>query len=86
MLKQSAPEPVEERTTILLSSNGTKLERTTTVAATICARDRKGFGNQAMNAVVETGGGGGGGGQLRNNGREIGGVPKRSAPGHKPHD
>lgn len=82
MLKQSAPEPVEERTTILLSSNGTKLERTTTVAATICARDRKGFGNQAMNAVVETRGGG----QLRNNGREIGGVPKRSAPGHKPHD
>ena len=81
MLKQSAPEPVEERTTILLSSNGTKLERTTTVAATICARDRKGFGNQAMNAVVETRGG-----QLRNNGREIGGVPKRSAPGHKPHD
>lgn len=57
MLKQSAPEPVEERTTILLSSNGTKLERTTTVAATICARDRKGFGNQAMNAVVETRGG-----------------------------
>ncbi len=34
----------------------------------------------------ERGRGNAGGGQLRNNGREIGGVPKRSAPGHKPHD
>lgn len=56
-LKQSAPEPEAERMTILLSNKGTKLERTTAVAATICARDHKGFGNQAMNAVVETRGG-----------------------------
>ena len=55
-LKQSAPEPEEERTTILLSNKTTKLERTTT-AVTICARDHKGLGNQAMNAVVERGGG-----------------------------
>lgn len=80
-LKQSAPEPEEERTTILLSNKGTKLERTTTVASTICARDRKGFGNQAMNAVMERGGG-----QLRNNCRKIGSISKRSTPGHKPHD
>ena len=56
-LKQSAPEPEGERTTITLSRTGTKIERTTTVAAAICARDHKGFGNQAMNAVVETRGG-----------------------------
>ena len=81
-VKQTAPQPAEERTTILLSNRGTKLERTTTVAAMICARDHKGFGNQAMNAVMETRGGG----QLWNNGREIGSIPKRPTSGHKPHD
>ena len=81
-LKQSAPEPEAERMTILLSNKGTKLERTTAVAATICARDHKGFGNQAMNAVVETRGGG----RLRNNDRKIGSIPKRTAPRSKPND
>lgn len=56
-LNQFSQDRESARATILLSNKGTKLERTTTVAATICARDRKGFGNQAMNAVVETGGG-----------------------------
>ncbi len=79
-LKQSAPEPEEERTTILLSNKTTKLERTTT-AVTICARDHKGLGNQAMNAVVERGGG-----RLRNNGREIGGIPKRPTSGGESDD
>lgn len=52
-LKQSAPEQERELTTILLSNKGTKYERTTECAATLMARDYKGFGNQAMNAVVE---------------------------------
>ena len=47
-LKRSAPEPEEELTTILLSNKGTEC------AATLMARDYKGFGNQAMNAVVES--------------------------------
>lgn len=53
-LKRSAPEPEEELTTILLSNKGTQYERTTECAATLMARDYKGFGNQAMNAVVES--------------------------------
>lgn len=52
-LKRSAPEQERELTTILLSNKGTKYERTTECAATLMARDYKGFGNQAMNAVVE---------------------------------
>lgn len=50
-------DPGSDRATILLSNNGTKYERTTDTAATLMARDYKGFGNQAMNAVVETRGG-----------------------------
>lgn len=57
-LKRSAPEPEEELTTILLSNKGTKYERATECAATLMARDYKGFGNQAMNAVVEKSQGG----------------------------
>ena len=38
---------------ILLSEKGTKPERMTDVAATLMARDYKGFGNQAMTGVVE---------------------------------
>lgn len=58
MVRQSQPVPVQERTTILLSNKGTQYEKTTEVAATLMARDYKGFGNQAMNAVVEVVGGG----------------------------
>lgn len=57
-LKRSALEREQELTTILLSNKGTKYERTTDCAATLMARDYKGFGNQAMNAVVEKSRGG----------------------------
>ena len=80
-LKRLVPEPGDERTTILLSNKGTGRKRETTIATTICARDSKGLGNQAMNAVMEFGGG-----QLRSSGRKIGGFPKRTAPGREPHD
>lgn len=50
--------PGAEPMTILLSNQGTVFERETDVSATICARDYKGFGNQAMTAVVENAGGG----------------------------
>lgn len=38
---------------VLLKSQGAELERFTDVANTLMARDYKGFGNQAMNGVVE---------------------------------
>lgn len=57
LVRQSQPVPVQERTTILLSNKGTQYEKTTEAAATLMARDYKGFGNQAMNAVVEVVGG-----------------------------
>lgn len=40
--------------TVLLSNKGTTYEKTTECVATLMARDYKGFGNQAMNAVIET--------------------------------
>lgn len=43
--------------TILLSNKGTQYEKTIDCAATLMARDYKGFGNQAMTAVVEVSGG-----------------------------
>ena len=58
LVKQLQHVPAQERTTILLSNKGTQYEKTTEVAATLMARDYKGFGNQAMNAVVEVAGGG----------------------------
>lgn len=39
--------------TLLLSHQGTKVEKFTEVANTLMARDYKGFGNQSMNGVVE---------------------------------
>ncbi len=57
--KQSAHEQAHEPMTILLSNKGTQYEKTIDCAATLMARDYKGFGNQAMTAVVETRGGGG---------------------------
>lgn len=39
--------------TILLSNKRTQYEKTIDCAATLMARDYKGFGNQAMTAVVE---------------------------------
>lgn len=39
--------------TSLVSNKGEKFERETEVANTLLARDYKGFGNQAMNAVIE---------------------------------
>lgn len=39
--------------TWLLSNQGTKAERQIDIANTLLARDYKGFGNQAMNGVIE---------------------------------
>ena len=44
---------IQEQITVIVSNCGTQYEKTTEVAATLMARDYKGFGNQAMNAVVE---------------------------------
>ena len=38
---------------VLLKSKGTELEKFTNVSNTLMARDYKGFGNQAMNGVIE---------------------------------
>lgn len=64
--------------TILLSNQGTVFERETDVSATICARDYKGFGNQAMTAVVENAGGG-----RRCSHRENPELPARAANRYK---
>lgn len=48
MLEQSQ-QPLK---TLLLSNQGKKVEKMTNVACAIMARDYKGFGNQAMNAVL----------------------------------
>ena len=40
--------------TVLLKDQGTVIEKQTDVANTLLARDYKGFGNQPMNAVIET--------------------------------
>lgn len=53
MLIASLLETEKDRATILLSQQGTKLEKKTEIANTIMARDYKGFGNQAMNGVIE---------------------------------
>lgn len=39
--------------TIILSKQGTKIERKTEVASACMARDYKGFGNQAQTGVIE---------------------------------
>ena len=39
--------------TVLLSNQGTKLEKKTDIATCLMARDYKGFGNQSMNEVIE---------------------------------
>jgi DNA-cytosine methyltransferase len=45
---------ISDRTVpVLLKSQGTELERFTDTAATLMARDYKGFGNQATNGVIE---------------------------------
>lgn len=44
---------IDQTATLLLSNKGKKMERYTQVANTLMARDYKGFGNQAMNAVME---------------------------------
>jgi hypothetical protein len=41
--------------TWLLSNQGSKAEKKIDVANTLLARDYKGFGNQAMNGVIEIG-------------------------------
>lgn len=38
---------------VLLSQKGSKFEKTIEFANTLLARDYKGFGNQAMNGVIE---------------------------------
>lgn len=38
---------------VLLSGQGSELEKVTDVANTLMARDYKGFGNQSMNGVLE---------------------------------
>lgn len=52
-LNRSLLDREKDLVTILLSNKGTQYEKTTECAATIMARDYKGFGNQAMNGVVE---------------------------------
>ena len=52
---------IDRKVTLLLSNQGKTIEKVgTEVANTIMARDYKGFGNQAMNAVLEKTGGGDG--------------------------
>ena len=51
VLKQK--EATDPTVTLLLSEQGTNFVKTTDTATTIMARDYKGFGNQAMNAVLE---------------------------------
>ena len=53
MLNASQPEREVERMTILLSHQATKIEKEIEIAATLMARDYKGFGNQAMTGVLE---------------------------------
>lgn len=50
-LKQKAT--TVQAQTLLLSKQATVIEKETTVANTLMARDYKGFGNQPMNAVME---------------------------------
>lgn len=51
LLKQK--EATAQTATLLLSEQGKKVDKYTEVANTIMARDYKGFGNQAMNGVLE---------------------------------
>lgn len=44
---------IREQETVLLSNKGTRYEKTIDCAVTLMARDYKGFGNQAMTAVIE---------------------------------
>lgn len=44
---------IREQETVLLSNKGTRYEKTIDCAATLMARDYKGFRNQAMTAVLE---------------------------------
>lgn len=44
---------VKEIITSLISKQGTKLEKYTSIANTLMARDYKGFGNQGMNGIIE---------------------------------
>lgn len=44
---------LKEETTVLLSNQGTKIEKETDIATCLMARDYKGFGNQVGNGVVE---------------------------------
>lgn len=53
LVKPLQQERAVEPMTILLSNKGTKYEKTIDCAATLMARDYKGFGNQAMTAVIE---------------------------------
>lgn len=55
MLTQLKPKAdIDQTVTLLLSNQGKTIEKVgTEVANTIMARDYKGFGNQAMNAVME---------------------------------
>ena len=41
--------------TALVSKQCSQLDKTTDVANTLLARDYKGFGNQAMNGIIECG-------------------------------
>lgn len=44
---------LKEETTVLLSNQGTKIEKETDIATCLMARDYKGFGNQVGNGVIE---------------------------------
>ncbi len=52
-IPKSISETIGQKEAVLLKSQGTELERFTDTAATLMARDYKGFGNQATNGVIE---------------------------------
>ena len=45
---------IDQTATLLLRNQGKQVEKFTDIANTLMARDYKGFGNQAMNAVMES--------------------------------
>ena len=52
-LINNSKEFINNKTTAILSKYGTCMDKKTDVACTLMARDYKGFGNQAMNGVIE---------------------------------
>lgn len=52
-LIESLQNNINEKTTGIISQQGTHLDKTTDIACTLMARDYKGFGNQGLNGVIE---------------------------------